>query len=186
MLFETIRCENGMAQNLRYHEKRMLESSGQEFDLSFLKPPLDGVYRCKLIYKDKIESVEFLQYVKKEIKTLKIVNANIDYSKKFLDRNAIEALSALRDGCDDILIVRDNKITDTSIANVAFLDKDGKWLTPKYPLLKGTMRQKLLDDGFLKEAEVSIDDICEFKKVAVINALRGFEPLGDTHYVIKF
>lgn len=159
---------------------------GREFDLSFLQPPAEGIYRCKLIYKDKIESVEFLPYSKKEIKTIKVVNADIEYSKKFLDRNVLEALFALRGNCDDTLIVRNGKITDTTIANVAFLDNNGRWLTPKYPLLKGTMRQKLLDEGFLEEVEINIDNIGEFQEVAVLNALRGFEPLGTLRSVMKF
>jgi 4-amino-4-deoxychorismate lyase len=186
LLFETIKCENGVAQNLKYHERRMFESTGKEFDLAFLRPPLDGTYRCKLIYKDEIESVEFLPYSKKEIKTLKVISAEIEYSKKFMDRNALEALFALRGDCDDVLIVKDGKITDTTIANVAFLDKNGRWLTPKSPLLKGTMRQKLLDDGFLKEADISLCDIGELQEIAVLNALRGFEPLGTIHGVMKF
>ena len=164
----------------------MLDSSKKEFDLSFLKPPTDGVYRCKLIYKDKIESAEFLPYVKKEIKTLKIVSVNIDYSKKFLDRNALEALFALRGDCDDVLIVKNGKITDTTIANTAFLDKNGRWLTPKQPLLRGTMRQKLLDECFLEEVEINIDDIEGFQEVAILNALRGFEPLGALYDIMKF
>ncbi len=186
MLFETIRCENGVALNTKLHETRMRKFSGKSFELSFLQLPSDGVYRCKLVYLDEIISVKFTPYVKREIKTLHIVESEIEYPHKFLDRREIDELCMSRAQMDDILIVKNGSITDTSIANVAFLDKNNNWLTPKKPLLHGTMRQKLLDEGSLIEADIHVEDLDSFEAVAIMNALRGFEPLGYVKDVIKF
>lgn len=70
----------------------------------------------------------------------------IDYRYKSTDRKELEALYALRGNQDDVLIVRNNLLTDTSIANVA-LEKEGVWYTPRTPLLKGTKRALLLEQG---------------------------------------
>lgn len=156
----------------------MLDSVGKRFDLSFLTPPTNESYRCKVVYENDILSVEFLPYVKREIKTLRIVESDIDYSRKFVDRKELDRLFGLRAEADDVLIVKNSLLTDTTIANVAFLDKNGIWNTPKKALLKGTMRQKLINEGFLKEVDISVEDIKKFEEVAIMNALRGFEPLG--------
>jgi len=163
----------------------MRRFGGRDFDLSFLSPP-NGICRCKIIYAEDILSVGFLAYEKKEIKTLKLIESDISYSHKFVDRSDIEKLFALRGEADDVLVVKNGLLADTSIANIALLDKNGRWLTPKAPLLCGTMRQKLLNDGFLSEADIAAADISDFERVAIMNALRGFEPLGRTEEVIRF
>ncbi|MGE4398510.1 MAG: aminotransferase class IV [Campylobacterales bacterium] len=185
MLFETVLCLEGVVQNINMHERRMQNSSGIKFDLSFLKPPQSGTYRCKIIYDSDIISAEYIPYTKRIIKTLRIVNSDISYPVKSTDRAGLDALFAARGDADDILIVKNGLTTDTSIANLAFLSH-GQWLTPKRPLLRGTMREKLLNDGFLIEADIKISDIDNFDGVAVMNALRGFEPLGNVKDVIRF
>ncbi len=57
------------------------------------------------------------------------------------------------EGHDDILIIRDGLLTDTSICNVA-LWNGTSWITPARPLFSGTMRAYLLDKG-LVQAEIS-------------------------------
>ncbi len=159
---------------------------GIRFDLSFLAPPQEGIYRCKVIYKSEIVSVEFAPYIRREIKTLKPIESDISYPRKFVDRSGIDKLFLQKDDADDILIIKNGLITDTSIANVAFLDKSGRWITPKTPLLHGTMRQKLLEDGFLIEGDIEAQSLMDFEEVAIMNALRGFESLGQVKTAIKF
>ena len=53
----------------------------------------------------------------------------------------------MRGACDEILIIKDGHITDTSISNIVFRLPDGWWLTPFTPLLKGIMRTYLLESG---------------------------------------
>lgn len=163
----------------------MWRSTGAKFDLSFLSPPSNGAYRCKVVYDADIISVEYLPYVKKEIKTLKLVEADIEYSKKYLDRSEITRLLMSTGDTDDMIVVKNGLLTDASIANIALL-RDGVWITPKTPLLKGTMREKLLRDGLLEEADILAADIAGFEAVAIMNALRGFEPLGGVNGVVRF
>jgi 4-amino-4-deoxychorismate lyase len=46
---------------------------------------------------------------------------------------------------EEIIIVKNNCITDTSYTNLLFL-KDEKWYTPSTYLLNGVMRQHLLKE----------------------------------------
>ena len=86
----------------------------------------------------------------------------------------MEALSARKGSCDDILIVKNGLVTDTSFSNVAFLD-GSRWLTPEHPLLEGTKRAKLLEAGILAEADIRPEEIYRFKKVRLINAMMDWE-----------
>jgi 4-amino-4-deoxychorismate lyase len=83
--------------------------------------------------------------------------------------------------CDDILIVKDGLITDTSIANIAIYD-GFKWITPKKPLLRGTQRAKLLKDKLIIEKDIKVKDMKNTVRFAIMNALLGFQEIKD----IKF
>ena len=193
-LFETILFEHGKPQNSRYHRKRAIKStmdifsSNIDFDLFRICCNDESrPYRCKIIYSGNgIESVEFLPYIKTKVKKLKIVCSDeISYGHKFLDRGAIEELHAQKGSCDDIIIIKNGLLTDTSIANIALLDSNGIWVTPKIPLLCGTMRERLLDEGKIVERDVLCTDIFDYSKIAIMNALRGFEVLGSVKEVIE-
>jgi len=135
-------------------------------------------FRCRVIYGEQVENIELIPYQKQEIRRLKLIEANIQYPYKLLDRSELNSLFALRDSFDDVIIVQNGLITDTTIANIAVYD-GSRWLTPKKPLLKGTMRQKLLDEKFIVEANIAVKDLQKYKKIAVMNALRGFEELVE-------
>ena len=168
---ETIKALDGKLFNLDYHEKR----SGIKNISAYLKAPSKGLYRCRLVYNLDNINVTYHPYKKREIKTLKLVYDNsISYSKKSTDRKDIDRLFKLRDICDDILIVKNSFLTDTSIANIA-LFKDGIWYTPKSPLLKGITRERFIDNGFLKELDIKVSEIKTFSKIALLNAMIDFD-----------
>jgi 4-amino-4-deoxychorismate lyase len=171
--FETIKAFDGEVYNLKYHQKRY---GGEEDLKNYLTPPKDGLYRCKLIYEvNEILDVSYFKYIKRDIRSLKLVHSNnIEYDKKYLNRDMIDELFLNKEDCDDILIVKNSFITDTSIANIAFL-KNGIWYTPKTPLLKGTTRARLLDEDFLKEADIKPEDLKSFESVALLNAMIDFD-----------
>ena len=189
-LLETIRCEDGKIYNLSYHQDRCtqsrkeLYSSTDILDLaSFILPPKHGLFRCRIIYAEKIKHIQYIPYVSKEIHTLKVVSSSLDYHLKYADRNTINTLLSSHKDADDIIIEKQGYLTDTSIANIAFFD--GKyWVTPAKPLLKGTMRQKLIDEGFLHTKQISKKDLDTFTQVALINAMIGFKILNhcNIHY----
>lgn len=181
LAFETILIKNNILQNLRYHENRMNNTRREVFGANIdIKIKLDNNLvdgRCKLIYNQEIQSVEFAPYYKQKIKKLKFVNANINYNIKWLDRKELDTVE------DSAIIVKNGLITDTKIANVAFFDGTN-WLTPASPILAGTTRSRLLDNGVLKLADLTPADIMPHYKIAIMNALRGFEDLGTIRDVL--
>jgi 4-amino-4-deoxychorismate lyase len=55
------------------------------------------------------------------------------------------------------------------------LKRDDAWYTPWSALLKGTMRQKLIDNGSIIEEEIRLGDIRSFKTFKLINAMFEFD-----------
>jgi len=179
---ETLKAVDGQVQNIDYHQKRYEEVVSSLTGSTFLqlkehiKAPSLGLYRCRIVYDKKgIVSTSYHKYEKKIIQTLKLIEADtLEYAKKYENRAEINKLLEKRGSCDDILIVKDSYICDTSIANVAFFN--GKsWLTPKRPLLKGTTRERLIKDGFLVEEEIMIEDLKKFSQMALMNAMIDFD-----------
>ena len=83
-----------------------------------------------------------------------------------------------RHAADDVLLTNDaGNITETAIANVAFLI-DGTWVTPPVEdgLLPGIMRAELLRTGAIVEGSVSVPEALEADAVAVFNSVRGWLP----------
>lgn len=183
MFLETICILNGEVQNIEAHKKRMHETAAY---FRFIAPKLpefetlltDGLreakVKCRVCYHNDIISIEFERYFARSIKSLKLINMFPDYSFKFSNRKAMNDLLKYRNGCDEILMVRDGLITDTSYSNVVFR-KDNKFFTPNFPLLNGTKRQKLLENKVIKEAEISVDTIKQYERVWLINALLDIE-----------
>ena len=76
----------------------------------------------------------------------------------------------MRDGSDEVIIVRNGLLTDTSYTNIALFD-GCEWLTPKLPLLAGTQRASLIDRQRLREADIRADDLWSFDYIALFNAM---------------
>ena len=135
-------------------------------------PP--GKIKCRIVYSREIESITFTPYILKKLQSLQLIEDDfIDYAYKFHDRHPLEKLSQ-NITADDILIVKNGFITDTSYANIVFWDGI-KWLTPAWPLLAGTMRSKLLQEGKIQTEEIKKSDIRFFKSAKIINAMIGLE-----------
>lgn len=180
--FETIKAIEGKVLNLSYHQARY-ESVLNYFGISksqnlkdFIQLPKNGLYKCRLTY-DVYNNIEvtYQVYKKREISSLKIVyDDSIEYSMKYANRDKLDKLFALRGECDDILIVKNSLITDTSIANIAFFD-GSRWITPALPLLRGTTRERLLREGKIFEEEIVVNDLEKFSQVALMNAMIDFD-----------
>ena len=122
-----------------------------------------------------IEQVEYIPYVMRCIQSLQIVTDDaIDYSYKSTDRSALNALLAQRGNCDDIIIVKNGLVTDTSFTNIAIYDGT-HWLTPRTPLLAGTQRARLLDEGSIQVADITPDMLRQAQRVRLFNAMTSFE-----------
>jgi 4-amino-4-deoxychorismate lyase len=185
---ETIKSIDGRVSNISYHQKRyesVLSSLGISVYKNlqeYLHPPSSGLYRCRLVYTLDSISVTYHAYTKRDIHSLRLVYDNtIEYAKKLTARDRINELFELREECDDILIVKNGRITDTSIANVAFYKND-IWYTPASPLLRGTTRQRLLDEGFLHTADINVEDLKKYSQIALLNAMIDFDIIASISY----
>lgn len=183
LLLETIKIEEGKIHNLLYHQRRCNESRLKLFNLTkplmlehIIQPPPTGLYRCRIVYNQTIQSIEYIPYKAKEIHRLKVVPSFMNYAYKFKNRDTLNALLMLHPNVDDIIIEKNGYLTDTTIANIAFYD-GVRWFTPDIPLLKGTIRAKLLDEGFLHTKPIKKEDLSQYTHVALMNAMIGFKIL---------
>ena len=179
---ETISSLDGQIQNLAYHQKRMdsVLHNRQTHQLNHLiKAPLKGHYRCRVVYTSDTLEITYHPYVKRVVTTLQLIEADqLDYAKKYEDRTALNALYTQRGKADDILIVQNNKITDTTIANIAFYD-GLHWVTPKRPLLQGTTRARLLDKKKITAIDIYVEDLPKYQEFALLNAMVGLDVIKN-------
>lgn len=179
-LLETIKLFNKQLCNLEYHQKRFnkarkdLFGLSDELDLSSLiKIPTsisNSLFKVRIIYSDVIHDIEFHPYGMRAINSLQIVNGDgIDYAYKYEDRSSFQKLLC-KCTADDILIVKNGLITDSSYSNVAFLEK-GKFYVPSSYLLNGTKRQKLLAENVVTEKNITLDSIFDYEKIFLINSM---------------
>ncbi len=186
LLLETIKIENRQICNLDWHNSRLNTSRNDLFGINepldlatVIKVPADlddGAYRCRVLYGRKIEEIQFHPHQSRPVNSLKIIHCNdIEYEYKFADRRKLEDLYEMRGICDEVLIIKNGFITDTSISNVVFSLPDGWWVTPDTPLLKGTMRMYLLDTGQIAEAVLRLDDLPLLTGARMINCMMDLE-----------
>lgn len=172
-------------QHLDWHNKRLNETrrhffaDANELDLrDYLVLPEnldDGVYKCRVVYDREIVDVTFHPYLPKSVHSLKLViDDHADYSYKFENRAKLEFLLTQKGEADDILIVRDQCLTDTSYSNIALFD-GLHWYTPDTYLLNGTCRQRLLAEGILRECRITLHDLARFEDIRPINAMLVLE-----------
>ncbi|HIP55365.1 MAG TPA: branched-chain amino acid aminotransferase [Sulfurimonas autotrophica] len=174
---ETIKAVDGELFHLNYHQQRLNETLGNKKILlaEILKPPTSGLFRCRVVYNARNYRVSYHPYEKRIVQKLKLVfDDTIEYSRKYYDRSPLERLLEKKSFCDDILIVKNRLITDTSIANIALQYKN-EWLTPREPLLYGTTRARLLDEKKIFEDDIAVEDLKKFKQMALMNAMIDFD-----------
>lgn len=178
-LIETVCVEDGRIIRAPYHSARMnaarkeLWNTTDELNIEHLIDRLPyGRTRCRISYGKSVEGVAYFPYQLRPVHRLRMVDApaDIDYHLKYADRSALDRLFALRGEADDVLIVRNGFLTDTSIGNVAFFDGES-WFTPAHPLLKGTHRQYLLDEGLLQERDIVPADLPHYERLRIFNAM---------------
>ena len=182
---ETIKISEGYPCHLEFHLRRMqetLQSMGKlmpELPADLFLPPAglrNGVVKCRVVYDSAgICEVEFAAYTPRVIRTLKVVDDDdIVYPYKSADRSVLIKLYEKRDGCDDVLIVKNGFLTDTSYSNVV-LSREGEFYTPDTYLLNGTKRRFLLQQGLIRECPVCVADLHTYDRVYLINAMLDLE-----------
>jgi 4-amino-4-deoxychorismate lyase len=129
-------------------------------------------YKLRIVYDNKIVSLDCTEYQKRRIEKLKIIpNCTFDYSYKFYDRNELDNAFNKRGDADEIIMINnDGYVTDGYYFNLVF-EKGGKFYTPKTCMLNGIMRQHLIHSGKIKSVNLYAKEIHNFEKVHLINAL---------------
>ena len=179
--FETIRCEDFEIFNLEYHNKRVANTIGLNINLQeYIYPISNELLRCKVIYnKNEIIDVLYFPYKKREINSFKIIfDDKIEYSKKYIDREKLDEHFSNKEDCDEVIIVKNGIVTDTSIANIAIY-YENTWITSKNCLLKGTTRDRLINDKILIEKDITVEMLKEATKIALMNAMIDFDIKED-------
>ena len=185
LCFETICVENRVLKNLSYHEARLnhtrsaLYGFTDSWNLSELLtlPDLleNGLYKCRVAYEREIDNIKWELYAPRTIRKIqRVYHDTIDYAFKYDDRAALNTLFAQRGNADEILIIKNKMVTDSCYCNTAFFDGK-RWITPSAPLLHGTQRAFLLDNGTLEEAEIKEDAISGFSHIKLFNAMINWE-----------
>ncbi len=87
--------------------------------------------------------------------------------------------------CFDVLLFnRDGELTEGCLTNLALQRApDGPWLTPRADagLLPGTLREELLEQGRLREARLTLDDLRRAHALAIFNSVRGWREARLRH-----
>ena len=183
---ESIKVEDRKIFLLDHHQKRVdatFAHFGKEGSINLseifrnLDHDEDGLYKLRISYDlNKNFRTQLISYAISEINNFQLVVNNVyDYSFKFEDRKELEKmLQQARSG--EIIIVKNNHITDTSFSNLLF--KKGKeWFTPSTYLLNGVQRQSVLKNKKIKEAEITLQNIAEYSHFQIINAMNDFDDM---------
>jgi len=183
-LFETICAANGRTERLEYHEERRIRALDELFHttpkaslkeiLAELSLPREEgkLFKVVVRYDAADCDVSVHSYVPKKINTLRMAESDADYSHKWTNREALTKLLS-DDAHEEVIIVKNGWVADATFANLVF-KKEGKWFTPRHCLLKGTMRQYLLDKNQIEEIPIRSRDVGQFSHVRLINSMLRF------------
>ena len=181
---EVIKVEEGTFRNLEYHQQR-IDRTVACFGIPSFKlseklqhapiPVGEQLVKCRIEYGERIECITCLPYTLRSISRVGVVVDNdIDYAYKFADRKHLDALRN-KSGYDEVIIIKDGQVTDSSFSNLVFETAQHELYTPSACLLKGTKRQFLLDCGMITERAIRMEEIKDYERIVFINAMMELE-----------
>lgn len=94
-------------------------------------------------------------------------------------RSVYDEARARHPDADDVLLVNDRgEVTESTIANVA-VSLGGRWITPPLDagLLPGVGREVALEEGWLEEATIRVDDLERADAMELVSDVRGRRPV---------
>lgn len=178
-LIETIQVKNGIPLLLPYHQTRMDRSVKSIWKcknklvldtiITIPEHAKTGIWKCRIVYSNTTYSIDFTPYTYRKIETLQCVEHNaITYEHKYENRQVFQELLHQKDRADEIIIIKNNLITDTSFSNIMFFNGT-QWLTPSDCLLPGTKRSYLLDTKQIFEQKIYKNDVNKYQKARLLN-----------------
>jgi 4-amino-4-deoxychorismate lyase len=179
--FESICINDGVAENLHFHQARVnktlnaFDASQHSIDLTKiiqqLVLPTLGLFKLRISYDlNGNYEAKCNPYQYKQINDFALVDIKGHrYDYKYANRDWInEALAQY--GKDEIIMHDDGLIKDCSYTNIVFFD-GANWYTPESPLLEGTQREKLIQEGIITPKALYVSEVPNFQKFKCINAM---------------
>ena len=192
---ESIKLLNGKFYRLELHQNRINKVFDDHFkkdkkiclnEYIYASPfPKKGLYKCRIVFDSAIRKLEYIPYEVRKIRSLRLLETDIEtlpYKKE--DRSNLNNAFAKREHCDDVLLIKNGLLTDTSFCNIAFFDGH-TWITPRIPLIYGVNRAQLLAEGKIIEKDIKIDELANFSSLRLFNAMIEFDECELTPYVIR-
>jgi para-aminobenzoate synthetase/4-amino-4-deoxychorismate lyase len=197
-LLETLRLENGVFARLERHLQRISDSArhfGYACNPAWLKANLeqllasghgDGLWRVRMMLdaQGTIETQAFAMQDSPKTVRVALAPEALDtraalkefIAHKTTRRAHYESLAPTSpEVFDHILFNEQGELTEFTRGNLA-VRLNGQWLTPLLScgLLGGTYRAELLEEGRLREAVITREDLENAEDVAFFNGLRGW------------
>lgn len=179
--FESIRVNDGVVENLNFHQARVnktlnaFDASQHSIDLTKiiqqLVLPTLGLFKLRISYDlNGNYEAKCNPYQYKQINDFALVDIKGHrYDYKYANRDWInEALAQYSK--DEIIMHDDGLIKDCSYTNIVFFD-GANWYTPESPLLEGTQREKLIQEGIITPKALYVSEVPNFQKFKCINAM---------------
>ena len=179
--FESIRVNDGVVENLNFHQARVnktlnaFDASQHSIDLTKiiqqLVLPTLGLFKLRISYDlNGNYEAKCNPYQYKQINDFALVDIKGHrYDYKYANRDWInEALA--QSGKDEMMMHDDGLIKDCSYTNIVFFD-GANWYTPESPLLEGTQREKLIQEGIITPKALYVSEVPNFQKFKCINAM---------------
>jgi len=182
--FESIKLSDGQLFRIDNHQKRINRTFVIHFPdrkpfniediLKNTEFPSKGTFKIRISYDGNETTTEIHPYTARKISTLKLVDIyTLPSFFKSEMRDVIHEAVSRKVDCDDIIMANNGLLTDTSYANIALFD--GKtWFTPRKPYLYGSHRDFLLDNGKITEKDIPANEIFNYQKIRIFNALIEF------------
>ena len=181
---ESIKLQEGVFKRLELHQERVRKAmmdfypNVKVLDLSEILSntsfPTKGIYKYRIVYDTELHSLEFTPYIRREIRSLKLVETDMEsLPYKLEDRTGYNSAFAQRGDCDDVLLMKNGLLTDTSYCNIALFDGEN-WFTPRIPLLYGVNRAQLIAQGILTEKDIPVAELKNYRQIALFNAMIEF------------
>lgn len=180
---ETICLIDGKPRLLRYHNRRlnhtrkMIFGSTDFIDLADYIPQKShsGKQKLRVLYNERILSVKATDYQIDEIEKISAVTIDSSFSYTYKSSNRAYFAQLLDEhNAQDLVLIQNNLITDTTYCNLIFFDGH-RWLTPSQPLLEGCMRQNLIENHGILPVIIRTEDLDKLVSFKRINAMRSFD-----------
>lgn len=181
---ESIKAQDRQIYLLDLHQERIdrtfFEKTGKrsfslENILSNIEIPDFGKYKMRVVYdlrsSIKVELIPYQPAIAENFELME--NSGIDYHLKYENRTIFSEMKQASKA-QEIIILKGNKITDSSYSNIIFFD-GSQWFTPKTYLLNGVQRQRLIAQNKITEVDISLSHILDFSHFKLINAMNDLE-----------